>query len=268
MIARCRAKSWIVHLQETDSAVGRVPNAQRGMRGHIIVYPQEPERAMNILPPSIEDVVTPICVIFVGSSMPTKEWLRKHARPLVVRKERVFAALRWLHAHNPYLGNCMGYTHAIAYPYYKDISINNTVLDGLDTEDTLPYHIEVLPRSQIRDVLTSRYDGMAQDGPLQDDMITAQSSDLSTTRDIFDSVVVTNIDPSAPSHVLRAAAMEHVMKKGKGYLQVPHGANPVGDICNPAFFPLTYPTLFPYGLGAPEELFWSHRVSLKRHVRH
>ncbi|KAF8416364.1 hypothetical protein L210DRAFT_3429491 [Boletus edulis BED1] len=133
MIARCRAKLWIIHLQETDSAVGRVPNAQRGMRGHIIVYPQEPERAINILPPSIEDIVTPICVIFVGSSMPTKEWLRKHARPLVVRKERVFAALRWLHTHNP---------------YYKDISINETVLDGLDTEDVLPFHVEVLPLSQ------------------------------------------------------------------------------------------------------------------------
>ncbi|KAF8123173.1 hypothetical protein EV363DRAFT_1404104 [Boletus edulis] len=252
MIARCRAKSWIIHLQETDSAIGRVPNAQRGMRGHIIVYPQEPERAINILPPSIEDIVTPICVIFVGSSMPTKEWLRKHARPLVVRKERVFAALRWLHTHNP---------------YYKDISINETVLDGLDTEDVLPFHVEVLPLSQTRDVLTSRYDGMAQEGPLQADTDHVHSSDLSTTRDVFDTVVVTNVDPSAPSHVLRAAAMEHVMKKGKGYLQIPHAANPVGDICNPAFFPLTYPTLFPYGLGAPEELFRSRRVSLKRHVR-
>ena len=253
MIARCRAKSWIVHLQETESTVGCLPNSQRGMCGHIIVYPQEPERAMNILPPSIDDVVTPIYVIFVGSSMPSKEWLRKHARPLIVRKEKVFAVLRWLRAHNP---------------YYKDISINETVFDGLDNEDILPFHVEVIPPSQTRDVLTSRYDGMTQDRPLQDDTAHMRSSHLSTTRDVFDTVVVTNVDPSAPSHVLQAAALEHVMKKGKGYLQVPHGPNPIGNICNPAFFPLTYPTLFPYGLGAPEDSFRSCHVSLKRHVSH
>ncbi|KAF8557056.1 hypothetical protein OG21DRAFT_1368781, partial [Imleria badia] len=246
MIARCRAKSWIVHLQEEE---GRgAPNAQRGMCGHIIVYPQEPEQAINLLPPSIDDVVTMICVIFVGSTSPSKEWLRTHARPLVVRKQKEFSALLWLSTHNP---------------FYKDIQINHTALDSLEDEDVIPAHIDVISRSLSRDSLTARYDGSSLSDP-------AAQSDLhgTTNDDFFETVVVANVDPTAPSHVLRAAALEHVMKQGKGYIQIPHSQRPVGDINNPAFFPMVYPTLFPYGIGAPEDYQRRRRISLKRHVKH
>ena len=246
MIARCRAKSWIIQLQEL--AGNPAPNAQRGFRGHIIVYPQEPERVIDLLPSSILDVVTPICVIFVGSSPPSKDWLRKHARPLIVRKEKVFAALLWLRDHNP---------------FYKDVCIDRTALESLEEEDVLPVHIEVVPPPLGIDSLTARYDDLS---PV--DTAVPLESNVPLDSDIFESVVVANVDPSAPSHVLRAAAMEHVMKLGKGYIQVPHGARLVGDINNPSFFPLVYPTLFPYGLGAPEDNRRARRVSLKRHVKH
>ena len=247
MIARCRAKSWIIQLREVEGS--SVPNAQRGLRGHIIVFPQEPERVVDLLPPPIEDVITPICVIFVGSSPPSKEWLRKHARPLLVRKEKVFAALQWLRAHNP---------------FYKDIRINHGVLQSLGNEDVLPVHLEVVPPSFSLDSLTARYDTAVR-SPSHPSRPETEARD---SDDVFETVVVANVDPNAPSHVLRAAAMEHVMKLGKSYVQVPHGARPVGDINNPAFFPLIYPTLFPYGLGTPEDLSRRRRVSLKRHVKH
>ncbi|KAJ7715906.1 hypothetical protein DFH07DRAFT_762641 [Mycena maculata] len=94
MIARCRAKCWIFQLKEEDDH--STPITQRGVRGHVIDYPQRPSDIVKVLPPSIEEVVTPICVIFVGSNFPTKEWLQKKAKPLTVRKERVMAALDWL----------------------------------------------------------------------------------------------------------------------------------------------------------------------------
>ena len=247
MISRCRAKSWIIQLREVEGS--SVPNAQRGMRGHIIVFPQDPERVVNLLPPPIEDIITPICVIFVGSSPPSKEWLRMHARPLIVRKERVFAALLWLQAHNP---------------FYKDVRINRGALQSLDDEDVLPVPLEVIPPSFRSDSLTARYDTALQSHRSSQ----RGGSGVSEAVDVFETVIVANVDPDAPSHVLRAAAMEHIAKMGKGYVQVPHGARPVGDINNPAFFPLIYPTLFPYGLGAPEEYNRRHRVSLKRHVKH
>jgi len=71
MIARCRAKCWIIQLKEEDDY--STPMTQRGARGHVIVYPQRPSDIAKVLPPSIDDVVTPICVIFVGSNPPTKK---------------------------------------------------------------------------------------------------------------------------------------------------------------------------------------------------
>ncbi|KAF8426797.1 hypothetical protein L210DRAFT_3307660, partial [Boletus edulis BED1] len=243
MIARCRAKMCVVQLHSDDDRCRA--NTQRGLRGHVIVYPQEPEHAIDILPPPIDEILNMICVIFVGSSAPSCEWLKKHARPLLVRRQRVISALAWLRLHNP---------------YYKDTRVNDSVCSSLPVEDVLPVHIEVVAPSGHRDSLTARYDGVSQDTP----------SDCSSgvTSEIFESVVVTNIDASAPSHVLRAAAMEHVMKKGKAFVQIPHGRSPVGDICNPAFFPMIYPTLFPYGLGAPEDTYRLPRVSLRRHIHH
>ena len=42
-----------------------------------------------MLPPSIEEVVSPICVIFVGSSPPSTEWLCDKAKPLAVHADKV-----------------------------------------------------------------------------------------------------------------------------------------------------------------------------------
>ena len=129
MIAKCRAKCWIVQLKE-DS--GSSPNAQHGIKGHVIIYPQRPSPISCLLPPPINEVSTPICVIFVGSSPPTDEWLQKKAKPLAVRREKVRNALIWLKAHNP---------------LYKDITINHCVLDSLPENYLLPVHVEHVLRT-------------------------------------------------------------------------------------------------------------------------
>ncbi|KAJ6555577.1 hypothetical protein DFH09DRAFT_814724, partial [Mycena vulgaris] len=82
MIALRRAKCWIIQLREQDSETG-IPITQRGVRSHIIVYPQRPSAIATSLPPSMENIVTPICVIFVGSQPPTQEWLQKKASPMM-----------------------------------------------------------------------------------------------------------------------------------------------------------------------------------------
>jgi len=54
----------------------------------------------SILPPTIDDIVTPLCVILIGSSPPLKEWLLQQAKPLTVHCEKVRNALVWLKRHN------------------------------------------------------------------------------------------------------------------------------------------------------------------------
>jgi hypothetical protein len=76
MIARCHAKCWIVQLKEENQDLV-LPHTQQGIKGHIIIYPQWPEHLANVPLPSIEEIITPICVVFVGSSPPTPNGYEK-----------------------------------------------------------------------------------------------------------------------------------------------------------------------------------------------
>jgi hypothetical protein len=239
MIARWRAKCWIIQLKEEDDY--STPITQRGVRGHVIVYPQRPSEIAKVLPPSIDDVMTPICVIFVGSNPPTSEWLKKKAKPLTVRKEKVLNALAWLKTHNP---------------LYKDIEINASVFDGQPDETIFPFHVQhVVPSGGIV-ASTSSY---VPESDIANSVSTTPNS-LPVLSDIlnppasapipFDSVVVTNVEGHTSPNELRKAAIDHLKMPGKNYIGIPHDTNPVNEFKNPALFPMIYPTLYPYGLGA------------------
>ncbi|KAJ7891483.1 hypothetical protein B0H13DRAFT_1574416, partial [Mycena leptocephala] len=73
MISLCSSKCWIVQLRGDDSGTS-IPTTQRCVHSHIIIYPQQPTAMAKTLPPPISDIITLICVIFVGSKPPTAEW--------------------------------------------------------------------------------------------------------------------------------------------------------------------------------------------------
>ena len=240
VIARARAKSWIVKLQEQESDSAS-PTAQRGLKGHTIIYPQQPDKLATVLPPTISDTLTFICVIFVGSSKLTKEWLREKAKPLVIRREKVCRALIWLRTNNP---------------LYKDIEINEENLEALPVEDVLPYHVEHVVDNEAQDALVSRYDNGDEQAPMA----------ASATH--FQSVVVADVDAHTPANQLSAAAVRHAKTKGKPFVQVGHGPVPVNEFFNVDLFPMLYPTLFPYGCGGFEDRKRTKRISLKEHVKY
>ncbi|TFK87005.1 hypothetical protein K466DRAFT_459387, partial [Polyporus arcularius HHB13444] len=204
---------------------------QRGFKGHIIVYPQRPQDLLKVLPLPVHDIVTPICVIFVGSSQPTRKWLEEKAKPLTVRRERILRALLWLQKHNP---------------LYQDVEISYEHLRELPEDGVLPYQIQQVEDSVAADTLVSQYDQSASVQPF----------------------VVTDVDARAPPNELRAAAVRHIKQKGGGFLKIPHGPTPVNEFYNPDLFPTMYPTLFPYGLGGLEDRARASKLSLKRHVKH
>jgi hypothetical protein len=134
MVSLCRAKCWIIQLHDDESDTG-LPITQRAVHGHIIIYPQKPTAIAKTLPPPISDVITPICVIFVGPKPPSPEWLKTKARPLIVRKEKVQRALNWLKSNNH---------------LYADIPIDQKALEDLPSDDILPFHIQhVIPNAGI-----------------------------------------------------------------------------------------------------------------------
>ncbi|KAJ7020464.1 hypothetical protein C8F04DRAFT_879897, partial [Mycena alexandri] len=248
MIALCRAKCWIVQLREDDAETS-IPISQRGVKGHIIVYPQRPSSIAQSLPPSLEDIITPVCVIFVGSKPPTEEWLRTKAHPLIVRKERVLKALEWLKN--------------------REVPINKPLLESLPDESILPFHIQHIVPSTGIDATTSDYiAGSSQPhgstpAPDLNDILVPPPSNIP-----FQSVVVADVDGNAPSNELRAAALKHMMKPGSNYIEIPHDSSPANEFNNPHLFPMMYPTLFPYGLGGLEDKGRPTKLSFKRHIKH
>ncbi|KAJ6467327.1 hypothetical protein C8R45DRAFT_757791, partial [Mycena sanguinolenta] len=257
MIARCRAKCWIIQLKEEGDH--STPITQRGVRGHVIVYPQTPTAIVKVLPPSIEEVTTPICVIFVGSNPPTSEWLQKKAKPLTVRKEKVLRALSWLKSHNP---------------LYKDVEINASVFDGQPDEVVLPFHIQhVVPSAGI-DSSTSSYVPDPEPSAANVNVPIVQP-DISTILNPptaspmpFESVVIANVDGHTSPAELRRAAVEHMKLPGSNYIGIPHDRDPVNEFQNPSLFPMIYPTLFPYGIGGCEDKRRRTPLSMKTHIKH
>ncbi|KAJ7907404.1 hypothetical protein B0H13DRAFT_1572789, partial [Mycena leptocephala] len=128
MIARCRSKCWIIQLKKENQDLV-LASTQRAVKGHIIIYPQQPSKLAQVLPPPppVDEIISPVCVLFVGDSPPTTEWLRQHAKPLAVNAKRVRAALEWLKTHNP---------------LYKDITLNEPHLQQLEANPVLPLSIE------------------------------------------------------------------------------------------------------------------------------
>ena len=182
-----------------------------------------------------------ICVIFVGSSKLTAEWLREKAKPLVVRRDKVYKALVWLKQNNP---------------LYSGIQINTENLDTLPVEDVLPYHVEHVSENDADDAVVSRYDNQTDDH---------QSGVGASTR--FKSVVIADVDAHTPMNQLRAATIRHVKARHKLFVQISHGVSPVNEFFNVDLFPMLYPTLYPYGCGGFEDRSRVKQISMKEHAK-
>ena len=87
--------------------------------------------------------MTPACIVFVGSRVPTREWLEQYAKPLIIRRDKVRAALQWLSDHNP---------------LYENVTVNNNAINELPEHGVLPFPMETVPFNEGIEATTSRYD--------------------------------------------------------------------------------------------------------------
>lgn len=167
---------------------------------------------------------------------------------MAARPDRIRKALHWLKANNP---------------LYKDVVIDESIIQSLPPDGVLPFNIEVVRPSAAQDALASRYDASEQMASYNVPLTDASSPPIP-----FQNVVITDVDVNAPSSELRAAAIRHLKERGGSFLSVPHDEAPVNEFCDPSLFPKLYPTLYPYGIGGFEDGRRQHNISLKRHARH
>lgn len=261
MIARRRARCCIVQLHEDEQSAeggtaGTIPGAQRGSKGHIIVFPAKPEGIVKLLPPPIEEVVQPLCVIFVGSERPSQQWLLENAKPLIIRWNKVWSALKTLKKINP---------------LYSDVEINMpelAKLAGMGNKIVAPVHIDVQSSSSAGDAVGSRYDEY-NDDVLSGSPVTLSNNSDSTpmSSNIFESVTVTDLDMKhASSNASKAAALKH-MKQGGKAIPIGHDKAPVSEYNDLELLPLLFPTLFCYGTGGSQSAR-RRKISLERLGEH
>lgn len=162
----------------------------------MIIYPQQPSDIVKKLPPSIDEITSLICVLFIGAHPLTNEWLTEKAKPLAVRDNKVHQALLWLKANNR---------------LYKDLEIDEHVLAQLEHNPVLPFHIEHIMPSEATHRSTSGYDpSQASHSDCDGINVNATNCDnagMDVSEIPFSSVVITDVENVVGSSQLAAAAV-------------------------------------------------------------
>ncbi|PPQ71479.1 hypothetical protein CVT24_011973 [Panaeolus cyanescens] len=240
MLSLCRAKTTVLQLTEFESKQTSML-AQKALKGNIVVFPQNPSAVARTLPVKPQEIAKYMCVVFIGNSVPTREWLLNKAKPLLVRPAKLRAALVWLKNNNP---------------LYRHVQIDYQVLDSLPATSVLPVDVHRYDNIVSFVKLSSNYD---------------PSSNVRTDPDLFEddvefekTCIPESVDVSSPSK-MRAQAALH-LKEGGAFVPIAHGNSPCNEFNNPTLFPKMYPTLYPYGLGGFENPSRSARLSMEKHV--
>lgn len=266
LIARRRAKMWVVHLRgdgkDNDETTSETEGSrsfkldgteQKGMRGHVVVFGADPKHLISKLPPPLTCESVPVCVVFVGDKTPSKEWLLNKAKPLIIRTEIVRGALVWLKANNP---------------LYSDIVIDHELMnDWPKTDHLFPAPVELQSPSHENTNEASRYDlsGCNECGAQKPEECRCE---VSNYPEYFRNIVVSDIEVStSTSAQMRTAAMRH-LKSGKNFIQMGHSEDFINTYDDELLFPLLYPTLFPYGCGGFELSTRSKSLTLQTQARH
>jgi Helitron helicase-like domain at N-terminus len=242
MIALCRARLIMVQLK---SVRGSGQCAQHAFRGHTIFHQQDIGKIATHLPPSIEEIVSHVCVLFIGPTKPHNLWIRQHAKPLVVRADVVRRALIWLKNNNP---------------LYASVNINHTVLNEIEDAGGLPYKLEF---ELVQDISTATVTGHVPEV----NMSTCDSACEPPVDIEFENVVITDLDHTATPKQMREAALRH-LQSGKAFFMYGHSPTPENEFHNTNLFPSLYPSLFPYGSGGFEDKRRVPLISMSAHVSH
>lgn len=252
MVALCCTKCLVVQLQDDSETQSKKTVKQRGTIGHMIVYPQRPGAVVEMLLPSIEDITSPVCIIFIGARLPSKEWLCDKAKLLWVSGAHVRRALTWLRENNP---------------LYKNICLNEDVLSELDQDPVLPFHIQHIIPSIATMESTSCYDNIDFDEVVHP-QADADTAAVPHTEVPFQNVVILDVNGDSSYADLKLAAWNHVKKNGLGYIRFSHNPEPCNKFDNLTLLPMMYPTLFPYGIGGLEDRNRCRVVTFHQGARH
>ncbi|CAF4230958.1 unnamed protein product, partial [Adineta steineri] len=260
LISLYRHNSCVIKLQ---SPFHHHSTAQTALKGNVITFMHNMPNIVTSLPLDVEDLSDTLKIIFIGAHTPDRVQLR---RICGVRRQKIRNALIWLKNHN-YM--------------YRMIPINEVNIAKLP-EDDVPESIwTTLER------IENSIDGNAERTGFTVDPLT-HATDQGESN-------ITNICPMSTSAVLDVNGTTissedigvHLLHRVSNNLSnsssespdksaededniymIPRSHMPINDCFNPELLLGLYPTLFPYGCGAPQDSSRPVSVSLEQHIRY
>ncbi|CAF1311364.1 unnamed protein product [Adineta ricciae] len=262
LISLYRHSSCVIKLQ---SPFRHHSTAQSALRGNVITFMHDMPNIVTSLPLNVDDLCDTLKIIFVGAHVPSRIELRKVCG---VNRQRIREALLWLKKHNH---------------MYRMIPINEVNIVKLP-EDDVPESIWTTIE-KIENTIDANADRAEfTNDPLGDAIIQGESNETNaypmnasavldvngttvTSRDIGVHLLhkVKNTFPSSlnDSHDTATNSVEN-----EDVYIIPRSHMPVRDCYNSELFLGLFPTLFPYGYGAPYDSLRPTTVSLNQHIRY
>lgn len=189
----------------TVISVYRLRGGQHGYRGNVINFPQDVQEFTTSLPrqPSTLNVLV---VRRQSANDPTA------FRDFRVRRDKVARALLWLKENND---------------YYKDINIDNKILNSLPEDDSI---IDMLPR-------------------LRDDQITDKNTDIENGDDGISRSFVPLLPATQREEVVINDTLERLQNQSQ-YITWPEiDGNPINEFQTIGYIVRAFPTLYPTGIA-------------------
>ncbi|CAF4052892.1 unnamed protein product [Adineta steineri] len=249
LISLHRHNSCIIKLQ---SPFHSMATAQGALKGNCITFLQNTPKIVNSLPLKMADLCDTLKVIFIGARPPERLQLK---RILTVRKKKIVEALRWLKKYNI---------------LYKNIDINLDNIAQLP-EDDIPESI----MTTMEQILNDKEVPSERAGYIPDPLSNSTELNISDVIPINNSAVLDVNGSSISSEEINNCLLNKIKNGGTNdemnvenvYL-IPHSSKPVNEYFNPKLLAGLYPTLFCYGLGAPEDQTRPLTINLREHIRY
>ncbi|CAF3838431.1 unnamed protein product, partial [Adineta steineri] len=247
LISLHRHNSCIIKLQ---SPFHSMATAQGALKGNCITFLQNTPNIVKSLPLKIADLCDTLKVIFIGARPPECLQLK---RILTVRKKKIVEALRWLKKYNI---------------LYKNIDINLDNIAQLP-EDDIPEPI----MTTMEQILNDKEVPSERDGYIPDPLSNSTELNISDVIPVNNSAVLDLNGSSISSEEINNYLLKKIKNDGTNsemdveniYL-IPHSSKPVNEYFNPKLLTGLYPTLFCYGLGAPEDQTLPLTINLREHI--
>ncbi|KAJ7065996.1 hypothetical protein B0H15DRAFT_794401, partial [Mycena belliarum] len=204
------------------------PLGQLAARGNVCILPQDTMSFISAMPIALSNLRDEICVILVGSpdTEVTHDMLKRS--PLLVRREKIRAALFWLIENNP---------------LYADLD-RNTVLQN--SEEYPEYDCPLAVTDFLR---TNSANNQGSSYTSYSDQANAELFEKTDSFELTASTLV-DVDSLASTYQQRKLyALRKLKNQDTGFVKFPSANTPISTSRNPRVFGWLWPTLFPYGVG-------------------